>query len=331
MRCRSPTACPIPRASERGTAVLTYLFTDPTASFASQGAAAQRYIDEHLDRPEDHVVGVTGSIPARAEQARLIGLALPRLELLTVGGVVLLVAITFRSVVAPLVALSASAIAFVVTTRVSAVIGGVIGVAAPSELEPLLVALLLGIVTDYTIFYLVAAQARAGETSDWRVASTAAIRSTTPIIVAAGITVAAGTAALLVARSAFFRGFGPAMALAVVVGMVVSVTFVPAVLALLGRRLFWPWGLHQRATDNVGTRSRRWQTRFVTRLTDRRTAAMVIVGSVLVLGLAAVPLRHLDLGLRFTTSLPADNGVARLRRPPAPRSLRASPRRRPCS
>ena len=296
---------------ERNTTVLTYLFTDPSSSFSFQQYAAQRYIAEHLNRPEDHVVGVTGSIPARAEQARLVAVALPRLELLTVAAVVLLVGITFRSVAAPLIALTASAIAFVVTTRLSAVIGGLIGVGAPAELEPLLVALLLGIVTDYTIFYLTALQSRAAETGDWRSAGTSAIRSTTPIVLAAGLTVAGGTAAMLVAKSGFFRGFGPAMALAVVVGMVVAVTLIPALLAVLGRLVFWPRRLDRLSAGHLAGRSRRWQTRLVTRLIRRRNAAIVLAVCVLALGGAALPLRGLDLGLRFTTSLPPDNSVAR--------------------
>ncbi len=58
--------------AERDTSVLTYLFMDPVSSFESQQQAAQRYIAANLERPEDHVVGVAGSVPARAQQARLV-------------------------------------------------------------------------------------------------------------------------------------------------------------------------------------------------------------------------------------------------------------------
>ena len=46
--------------------------------------------------------------------------------------------------------------------------------------------------------------------------------------------------ALAVADLGFLRAFGPGMALAVLVGLAVTVTFMPALMALLGRALLWP-------------------------------------------------------------------------------------------
>jgi len=147
-------------AAESGTTVLTYLFTDPTSTFSAQLRAADRYVAEHLDRPEDRVVGVAGSVPARAEQARLVSENLSRLELLTVLAILLLVGVTFRSVLVPVLALVASGLAFLLTVRLSQVLGALLGLGAPAELEPLLVALLLGVVTDYTVFYTSALKGR---------------------------------------------------------------------------------------------------------------------------------------------------------------------------
>ena len=56
----------------------------------------------------------------------------------------------------------------------------------------------------------------------------------------AGLTTALGTAALLVGDVDFFRAFAPALALTAVVGVAVSVTLLPALLAILGRGAFWP-------------------------------------------------------------------------------------------
>ncbi|OFE15036.1 hypothetical protein BA895_07845 [Humibacillus sp. DSM 29435] len=304
-------------SSERDTAVLTYLFMNPVSSFSSQQDAARRYIDEHLDRPEDHVVGVTGSVPARAQQAALVGENLPRLELLTVLAIIVLVGLTFRSVVAPGIALVCSALAFVVTTRLSAWLESLAGITTPAELEPLLVALLLGVVTDYTIFYVTAFQSRVAAASHWRDAVRRAVAVDTPIVGAAGVTVAAGTAALLAAKSEFFRGFGPAMALAVLVGLIVSVTLVPAALAVLGPRVFWPRstrpaGRHRtpRPAGLVTTaRGHLARLHLVRRLATRRAAAVVVLACVGVLGLASVAVRGLDLGVAFSSSLPSDNPV----------------------
>ena len=303
--------------SERNTAVLTYLFMNPISSFSSQQEAAQRYIDQHLGRPEDHVVGVTGSVPARAQQADLVNENLPRLELFTVLAIIVLVGLTFRSIVAPLIALVCSALAFVVTTRLSAWLSSLSGITTPAELEPLLVALLLGVVTDYTIFYVTAFQSRVGRAGHWRDAVRSAVAVDTPIVGAAGVTVAAGTAALLAAKSEFFRGFGPAMALAVLVGLLVSVTLVPAALAILGPRVFWPrhtkaaqrrWPVPGGALWRQG-RQRLARLHLMRRLATRRAAAAVVLSCVALLGLASVAVRGLDLGVAFSSSLPADNPV----------------------
>jgi RND superfamily putative drug exporter len=317
-------------SGETNTSVLTYLFMDPISSFASQQQAAERYVAAHLERPEDHVVGVAGSVPARAQQAQLVGDNLHRLELLTVLAILVLVGLTFRSVVAPAIALIASGIAFVATINLSEVLSGLAGISTPAELEPLLVALLLGVVTDYTIFYVTALQGRIGVTLQWRHAVRDAVRTDTPIVAAAGVTVAAGTAALLAADSEFFRAFGPAMALAVLVGLVVSVTFVPAALAVLGPAVFWPSDPRRSRVHVVAsstsrslpgtpapiaraTRASRFprpRLRLVRLLANRSSAAAVVATCVGLLLLASTSVRDLDLGVGFSSSLPSDNPVA---------------------
>lgn len=302
------------RMGEQNTTVLTNLFMDPGSSFASQQRAAQRYVAENLSRPQDHVVGITGSVPARAEQARIVESTLHRLELLTVLAIIVLVSVAFKSLVAPVIALLAAGIAYVVTLDASALLGGVLGIAAPAELEPLLVALLLGIVTDYTIFYVTALRAQLSRCEDPAEAVELSIAAYTPIVTVAGVTVAAGTGALLAARSEFFRGLGPAMTLAIVMGLIVSVTLVPALIAILGPRVLWPGALLPGwATRWVrippGTPADVRSRALMTRLTRRRTAAWVVVLGTAVLLLAALPLRGIELGVGFTSSLPPDNPV----------------------
>ena len=312
-----PNGPPLFRESgERGTAVLTYLFMKPSSGFARQQDAAQDYIDTYLSGPNDSVTGVVGSIPARAEQAELVERWLPVLEILTVIAIALLVAVNFRSVLAPFVALAGSALAFVVMVRVAGLVGVVLGIAVPAELEPLLVALLLGIVTDYTIFYIsaLAAHKRAGD--DWNHGFVEAVGSFTPIIIAAGVTVAAGTAALLAATSDFFRSFGPPMALAVLVGVLVSITFVPALLAVIGPRVFWPNPLGRPNlpdeaapipwSDRVEPPTGSW---LVERLTRKPVAAAVLALCTIVLLLMSLPLTQARLGIGFTQSLPENNPV----------------------
>jgi RND superfamily putative drug exporter len=297
-----------PGSRANGTTVVTYLFSDPRSSFSEQRRIAEEFARQQLVDPDDDFVAVTGSVPARDVQAEVIQRELHTVEVATLAAILLIVGVTFRSVVAPIVTLLAAGTAVVVTLETAGWLAQLLGVTVPADLQPLIVALLLGVVTDYCILFLSGLRHRLAAGSEGR---DAALRATTdfgPIVAVAGVTVAAGTAALVVAESALFRGFGPGMALTVLVGLVVSLTLVPALLAVLGRLVFWPFWPDRRRQVSVLDAQEGWLSRLVT---DRRSAALTAAGSVLVLGLAAAPLLNLQLGLSFVQSLPEEEGVAR--------------------
>jgi RND superfamily putative drug exporter len=124
--------------------------------------------------------------------------------------------------------------------RVIAAIGQAIGVSVPSEVQPVIVVLLFGVMTDYTIFYLSRFRRRLREGRSRLDAARDTTAEITPTVVAAGLAVAVAGAALIAAELGFLRAFGPGIAMSVVVGLAVAVTFVPAMLAISGRVLFWP-------------------------------------------------------------------------------------------
>ncbi len=303
--------------AELGTTVITYLFMSPDADFGDQHTAARQYHYRFLDRPEDHVVGVAGSVPARAQQGWLLSVNIPRVEVLTLGAIFVLVGLAFRSIVVPLLALGSSGIAVFLTTWLLSVISEASGVGIPAELRPLLVALILGIVTDYTVFYVV------GFGSEMRKhrgtveeAIVAAVGSYTPIIVAAGITVAAGTAVLLVAEEDFFRAFGPAMAVTILVGLLISVTLVPALMSLLGPKVFWPRRdprLVDRtdASTDIETGASGPATWLAEVLVGKAAALFAVIVCTVLLVAASLPLLGIRLGADFAGALPADNEVSK--------------------
>ena len=308
-----------PGSREEGTTALTYVFSEPWRGFADQQRAAQQFAAEHLADPDDAYVGVTGSVPARAEQARLLQENLYLVEVVTVAAIALIVGLTFRSVVAPLLALGTAGIAAVVTVGVVGQIAEVLGVGVPAELQPLIVALLLGVVTDYAIFFLAGLRRHVAAGVSRQEAARAATAEFAPIVTVAGITVAGGTAALVVAESGLFRAFGPGMALTVLVGLTVAVTLVPALMALVGGWAFWP--VRPRPADGVvmppvddplepAPEPAPEPGRWLRLLTSKPPAAVIVVLSVAGLLLAALPVRSLDLGLSFVGSLPADNEVS---------------------
>ncbi|WP_336922512.1 MMPL family transporter [Aquipuribacter sp. SD81] len=308
------TAGLVPGAREEGTTALTYLLMSPETGIFGQTRAAQRYAAGAPD-PLDATVGVTGTFPARVAQDAVLDRSLRALELTAPLAVFGVLALSFRSLVAPLLAIGTAVLAFVLTLHAAGALGAVLDVQVPAELRPLLLALLLGVVTDYAVFFLAATRSGLEDGEDRVGAARRAVVDYLPVVVVAGLTVAAGTASLLAARGSVFRAFGPGMALAVLVGLAVSVTLLPALLAVLGRAAYWP--ARPGALDGASVPLARRTARFarvrrplVGRLVRPRTAASVVVGGTLVLLALAVPVKDLALGVSFVPSLPAEEEAA---------------------
>ncbi len=297
-----------PASREQGTTALTYLLFDPKVSLGTQRRTARHYADLFFG-PLDAFVGVTGSVPARAEQGDIIRESLPKVEALTLAAIVLIVGFAFRSVVAPVIVVLTTGVAYVVTLRLSGGVAELFGVGTPSELEPVIVALLLGVVTDYSVFFL-AALRRQLRTGRGRVdAAQQATVDTGHIVLVAGLAVAAGTAALVVAKSLFFRALGPALVFTVLVALVVAVTLVPALMAVLGRWLFWPTDPRPAKGPSPEPRNS-WRRAFLAAVAgSRRLASGLLGGIVAVLVMVALPLVGLGLGVSFVGSLPEDTGI----------------------
>jgi putative drug exporter of the RND superfamily len=295
-----------PGSRERGTTVLTYLFFGPEASLVDRVREANVYAAQ-INRPDEALVGVTGPAPARYQQFLEIDSHLELVEIATVALILLVVGFTFRALGAPLVTLFAAGVAFIVSGGVIPWVGERLGVTVPEEVEPLVVALTLGIVTDYAVFYLSGYRRSLLEGLDRVEAARAATIRVTPIVATAGLIVVAGTAALLVGELEFFRAFGPALALTAAVSLVVSVTLVPALLALVGRRVFWPGvrakQLERTSGDDFSSPVREAGARFVSSL-PVSVVLVVLCSGLLVL--AASGLSDTKLAFRLISGLPAD-------------------------
>ncbi len=302
----------VPASAEDSTTAITYLFFDPGLTLVEQDRTARRFAAQEIDEPGDALVGVTGAIPARVEQTRLILRYLPFVEVATVLLIALIMGLTFRSVVAPLVALGTSAVAYVIALHVAGWTAERFGIALPRDLEPVLVVLLLGVVTDYCIFFLAGYRARLAAGDERLPGARTATARYAPLVVTAGLIVAAGTAALLAATLGLLRAFGPGLAITVLVALAVSVTFVPALMGILGRGTFWPARLAapERASPAPEHPSRRgWRSAVARAMTGRLVAAPVALLIVGILVVAATGLGRMRLGLTLIVGLPEDDSV----------------------
>jgi RND superfamily putative drug exporter len=295
-----------PSSREHGTTAITYLYFGPGASLSDRVSEAEAYASQIP--ADDAPVGVTGPAPARDQQFREMEDALPIVEAGTVLVILLVVGLTFQAFGAPLLTLFAAAISFLIARGVIPWVGTRLGVEIPQEVEPLVVALTLGIVTDYAVFYLSGMRRSLLEGRSPVESARGATIRVTPIVATAGLIVVAGTASLLVGELDFFRAFGPGLALTAAVALVVSITLIPAMLAILGRLVFWPGYDKADREDHFSSPTRESFARFA----SSRPVALVIVllcGGLLFLCATGLP--DTKLAIRLISGLPSDTQEAR--------------------
>jgi RND superfamily putative drug exporter len=315
-----------PGSREGGTTAITYLLFRPDQSVADQVTLANRYA-RGFNQPDDHLVGVTGPVPARQAQTDLIAQWLPWVEAVTIALIVLILGLYFRAVGAPLLTLAAAFIAYLIALRVIEWFAERAGTSVPQDVEPVVVALLLGVITDYSVFFLSGYRRRLEAGEERLEGAQHTSGAVVPIVFTAGLIVAASSAALLAAKLGFLRSFGPALGVTVLVSLLVAITFVPAMMAIAGRGLFWP-GRRRPApaeapapqpdadvdasgaaeADEPSSPQRR---RFSWFASARPVAAVIAALCLAVLLAGAWGLGHARFGFPLISGLPSDNGVAR--------------------
>ncbi len=326
-------AFPLPNTSgllhgtgEQSTTVITFLEFRPSTSFAAQMAGAQAYVHWYLSQPGDDVVGVTGPVPAEYAQGLIIQRDLFWVELLTVAAIAVIVGLRFRTVGAPLAALACAGTAYVLAVRIVAWVAQRMGAALPPDLDPVLVVLLLGVTTDYSVFFLDGMRRYHAEGVPRAKAARLATAEVTPIVVAAGLIVAAATASLAVARTQLLQAFGPGLALTVLTALVVSMTLAPALMAVLGGALFGPrWARtrssrprHSRPAEprtaeprTAEPRTAGLRVRTARFAAERPMALLIVLACVAGLLAAAWGVRDLRLGSPLIRELPASSAIVR--------------------
>jgi len=295
----------LPWAREDATTAVTYLFFDPDTSLGDRYEMAHRFAERYVSEPGDGGIGVTGVLPARIEQERAIRDALPIIEIATVILIGLVIGFALRSLVAPLITLLAAGVAFGVAARVVAWAGEFADLGIPRELEPLILVLLLGIVTDYSIFYLDETRRRLCAGEGRLDAARHATGRITPIVVIAGLIVIAGTATLAVGTLGFFQALGPGLALTAAVGLLVALTLIPALIAIAGPLAFR--GAIRRSQAEPPAEATSGEPGILHRAArSRPLAAGVAVLCAVGLVYAALEMRETRLGATLVRGLPSD-------------------------
>jgi putative drug exporter of the RND superfamily len=298
------TSGAVPGSRESSTAVISYFQFPPATSLSDRMEAVGRYMAD-ARRAGAPVVGRTGILPAQLHEGTIVEDALPWVEAATILMVALVVGLKFRSFGAPAMTLGTVGIAYLMALRATERLSESTGLTMPDILKPLMVALVLGIVTDYTIFYASTMQSLLTNGVERVPAARQTTAQITPIVAAGGAILAASLASLQIAHLSFFRAVGPGLAAAVVVALVTSITLVPAAMAILGRALYWP-RLSPR-DEMPAEPDRKGLRRRLARLQARRPVGFVVAAACLAaLAVAAWQLPGMRLGFTSVHGLPAD-------------------------
>jgi len=299
----------VPGSRERGTTAVTYLLP-PNGSLLDLVSAAEDYARRLGAVLPGAFTGVTGTLAARDAESDAINTALPWIEVATVLLIFTVLAFSFRSLAAPLITLVAAAISFVIAERVVTWVADRFDLSVPREVEPLMLVLLLGVVTDYAVFFLAGTRLRLAGGAKRTQAAWWTTAQYLPIITTAALIVAIGAGTILVGSLDFFRVFGPGLAVTVLIGLAVAVTLVPALLAILGRAAYWPGGMSAGTVhDESGRRGMR--TKITGLVRHRPFAFVAVLVSLAALVAAASGLAFTRLALAPIRGLDGDAGPAR--------------------
>jgi RND superfamily putative drug exporter len=286
-----------------GDTLLVYLYVEPSAE-ADATNASEDFAAGLRRASGAETAHIIGAIPAAAAETNLVEEHLPWVEIATAALVVLILLAYYRSLAIPLLCLAGVGLSYLLADRLLGLVSERFGLAIPEEVQPVVVALLFGVLTDYLVFFVSGFRFRLERGESPREAATAVTGELLPVVSTAALMIAGATMTLALSGVDFLSAFGPAMAISVLVAAVVSLTFLPACLAILGRLVFWPRRLAGAETDGPPgeTESPRARTRVIGLAVRHPLVVTVLCLAALLAG--ASGLRHLELGNPILRGLP---------------------------
>ncbi len=215
--------------------VLLYFERGTRLTEVANGA---REIREDLDAPGPLMTSVTGIRLVQYDTKIAIEGNLGLVTVVTTLAIFLVVALTYRSLVAPLVPLVSIGLATFLTLRALGWVASVQGTSIPAQIEPIIVVLLFGVGTDYALFLLSRTRQALEEGDGSLEAARLGIEKVGGILLSSAAVLIAAFALLVLAELGLYRALGPGLALALCIVFVVTLTLVPALLAILGPATF---------------------------------------------------------------------------------------------
>ena len=220
----------------------------------------------------------------------------------TIVMIIVLLGLIFRSPIAAALPIASIGLVYALSTSVLAALAKGIGFKVDASMTSLLIVVLFGIGTDYILFLLFRYRERLRAGDDSRTAVKTSVHRVGQAITSSGLVVMAAMAALLLSRLKSFQTMAPAFMVAVALMLLASLTLIPALLTLIGPKVFWPSKHWQTAPP-----SRLWQS-FAGKIA-RHPGRMALVSGGLLAALACGAL-FMHASYDFSGQLPSNTKSA---------------------
>jgi RND superfamily putative drug exporter len=224
-------------------------------------------------------------------------------QLLSILFIIALLLFAFRALLAPLVTLLPAGLVLALAGPVIAAASH-IGVQVSIITELILVVLVLGAGTDYGLFLVFRVREEIRRGLEPRDAVVRAVETVGESITFSALIVIGALLSLVIAQFGFYQGLGPALAIGIGLMLLAGLTLLPALLAILGRAVFWPSNLRVRETPQVGFWGR------VAAAFVRRPALTAVVGVGIFAALALGSLGTTTAGFADQVSGPSGSDSA---------------------
>ena len=222
-----------------------------------EGAKALRAAAATTLTPLGLVVYVTGPGGVLADFVTAFGGIDGILLFVALGVVFFILLVVYRSPILPIAVLMTAVFGLAVAAMVIYPLAKNDAIGLNGQSQGILSILVVGAATDYSLLLVSRYREELHQHPSKWVAMGVAWRAAFSPIAASAATVILGLLCLLLSQLGSTRGLGPIGALGIAGALVATLTFLPAVLLLFGRRIFWPLIPrvdHVHAEDSVGLR-----------------------------------------------------------------------------
>ena len=235
------------------------------------------------------------ALNAQAEESTFT--TMDRTIYITIALVVVALLAIYRSPVSPLIPLGAVTVALLVTTGITALLAQAEVIAVLTQLNAILVVVIYGAGTDYCLFLISRFREELAQNENVAHAVHRTVHLVGETISSSAGTVFVGFLSLTFAEMGTFRSAGPMLAIAILVTLLAGLTLVPALLAVLGSKAFWPGKAAHRSSG-------RWYE-TTSRLVSSRPLLTILVITAIMLPFSLYGLSR-DLNYDMVSELPED-------------------------